>query len=79
MNKVFYLCNGKNPNCNYLEGCYVYSGPLMATYCCQHTTNIQYAKNILCQDPQNHPERFEFDKNGDYFEKKMESKNEKSS
>ena len=50
---VFYFCNGQNPACGHCEGCYVHGGD------CRQTTNVDYAITPICNDPWNHPERFE--------------------
>lgn len=51
--KTYYLCNKKAPECRRL------CRPLEPLCHCRHTKKPEYAINEPCQDPENHPERFE--------------------
>jgi len=63
MATVAYICDFKDPRCK--DRC---SGPSFGI--CFHTTDPDHAVNGSCPDPENHPERFEYFRNGDiYFEK----------
>ena len=53
MNAIIYLCDDKKPCVN--RGFCKLSG----TGDCGHTTDADHAKNGICLDPHNHPERFE--------------------
>lgn len=53
MMSVFYICNGTNPCCCHCSGCFTKGGE------CRETTNLKYAVSEKCDDPWNHPERFE--------------------
>lgn len=52
---TFYLCKGNNPTCSFV-GCSINGGE------CKHTTNPDWAINEPCEDPKNHPERFEVER-----------------
>ena len=52
---VLYLCDCRMP-CATEVGCYKNDS---AVGFCKHTTKPEHAMNGICEDPQNHPERFE--------------------
>lgn len=58
MCKIAYICDGYD-KCSLEPGCFLREDPLTATdYCCYHTLNPKHAVNDICNDPENHPERF---------------------
>ena len=58
MNKIAYICDGYD-KCSLEPGCFLREDPQTATdWCCNHTTNPKHAINDICDDPENHPERF---------------------
>ena len=71
---VVYLCDCRKP-CGMGNGCAQNNS---AFGFCKHTTDPEHALNGACDDPQNHPERFEVvcdKKTGeviDYYEKEQE-------
>lgn len=69
--KIAYICNGLVPECSDKIGCYRCLKPGMSY--CHHTTDDRYALNGKCEDPENHPERFnkldaKDESNTDYWE-----------
>lgn len=71
---VLYICDCRKP-CGMGLGCHQSSS---AVGYCKHTKEPDHALYGVCEDPQNHPERFEAirdKKSGeviDYFEKERE-------
>ena len=58
--KVAYICDG-NDDCSLEPNCFLRDDYVTATdSICHHTTHPKHAKNELCEDPENHPERFTF-------------------
>lgn len=55
---VAYICDGKD-ECSLKPGCFMRNDPLCKSdMVCKHTLNPKHAATSLCEDPENHPERF---------------------
>lgn len=52
---IAYLCDGMDV-CNNKVGCFRMMNPGISN--CHHTLNPEHAANGPCEDPENHPERF---------------------
>lgn len=71
MSKVVYICDGKACDRKEFPSCRSdYPGLDM----CSHTTNPAHAKFGICEDPENHPERFEQLEDGEFWEIEKEIK-----
>lgn len=58
MCKIAYICDGYD-KCSLEPGCFLREDPLSITdHCCHHTLDPKHAVNDICNDPENHPERF---------------------
>lgn len=68
---IAYIYDGY-ADCSLEPGCFMREDPLASTdWVCRHTLDPEHAKNELCEDPENYPERFVLG-NGveiDYYEK----------
>lgn len=67
MSETVYICDGNACDSKELPSCkstYLYRGLDM----CSHTTDPMHAKFGVCEDPENHPERFEQLEDGEYWE-----------
>lgn len=74
--RVFYFCNGENPNCGHTAGCYKHGGV------CVHTANREYAKTPECKEPWKYPNRFDAERipGGEaYYFEREETTSEESS
>lgn len=65
MSKVVYICDGKACGRKEFPSCRS-SYPSMDT--CSHTTDQTHAKFGVCEDPENHPDRFKQLEDGDFWE-----------
>lgn len=67
MSEIVYICDGKacddktwaTPSCKIPDD-------IMCR--CLHTTDPAHAKYGICEDPENHPERFEQLEDGEFWE-----------
>lgn len=64
--KIAYICDG-HASCSLRPGCFLREDPVTwSDTVCYHTLDPEHAKNGICPDPENHPERFtafpEFDR-----------------
>ena len=62
MSKVFYVCNGKKVQC---------SGSPSCGYDCFYTEDPEYALLGECKDPENHPSRFTYEEDLDFYVEKI--------
>lgn len=59
--QIVYLCKGVGAPCYLVPYCVYREEPVAyPDEICKHNTVPEYAKNGTCEDPENHPERFEF-------------------
>lgn len=73
MSEVVYICDGKACDHKELPSCkcnWLYRG----IDTCHHTTNPAHAKYGICEDPENHPERFKQLEDGEFWEIEKETK-----
>ena len=57
-NRIAYICDGKD-HCCQEPGCFMWEEYAADTdMICRHTINPEHAVNGVCEDPENHPERF---------------------
>lgn len=57
--KIAYICDGYD-KCSMAPGCFMRFEPIGKTdMLCRHTLNPKHAVNPICEDPENHSERFE--------------------
>ena len=60
---VVYICKGTGMRCYLYPYCVYREDPVAGTdHICSHTLQPECAKYGECQDPENHPERFIFQK-----------------
>jgi hypothetical protein len=65
MNRIVYICDGKACDHKEFSSC---KGDYPGVDVCHHTTDPKHAKYGICEDPVNHPERFELLEDGDFWE-----------
>lgn len=58
---IIYICKGEGMDCYLHPYCIFREDPVAATDdLCSHTLKPECAKYGVCEDPENHPERFIF-------------------
>ena len=51
--KIAYICNGLNPKCSGKVGCFKQPGAVFDdSTVCTHTLETEYAKNDICENPE---------------------------
>ena len=55
---IAYICDGHD-DCAFEPGCFKREDLVSKSdWVCHHTTKPEHAVNDICEDPENHPERF---------------------
>ena len=65
MSKIVYICDGKACVSTEWASC---ESVNLGIDKCSHTTNPAHAKFGICEDSENHPERFEQLEDGEFWE-----------
>lgn len=65
MSKVVYICDGNACDHKEFASC---KGDYPGIDVCCHTTDSAHAKYGVCEDPENHPDRFKQLEDGDFWE-----------